>query len=57
MTRWTEGDMVIPVASTGHPEDPAGEVIMITANGARPSQVPPLRIRGLLPRGADPRAF
>lgn len=33
MTRWTEGDLVAPVVPTDHPEDPVGEVVMITANG------------------------
>ncbi|MEU6657848.1 hypothetical protein [Streptomyces sp. NPDC046821] len=33
MTQWVEGDKVIPVVPTDHPEDPVGEVVMITANG------------------------
>lgn len=33
MTQWAEGDRVTPVVPTDHPEDPVGEVVMITANG------------------------
>lgn len=30
---WSAGDRVVPVVETDHPEDPAGEVAMITASG------------------------
>jgi hypothetical protein len=31
--QWAEGDKVTPAVPTDHPEDPVGEVVMITANG------------------------
>ncbi|MEU6622023.1 hypothetical protein ABZ926_14815 [Streptomyces litmocidini] len=33
MTEWSVGDRVTPTVNTDHPEDPVGEVVMVTANG------------------------